>query len=74
MGYRDKHAGGRPYKGPRDQFIVRPTVPVGERIRKEAEELDVAYTDVCARILAEHYGLPATNDIAPAQEQLRMTG
>ena len=74
MGIR-KRTGGRPSKGPRDQFIARPTVAVGELIRKEAEELDVAYGDVVSRILAEHYGLPATNDIAPpAQEQFLMTG
>lgn len=71
-----RHAtGGRPSKGPRDMFLIRPTEAIGKRVRQEAEELDLAYNDVLSRILADHYGLPATNDIAPpAQERFLMTG
>lgn len=67
--------GGRPSKGPRDLFVVRPTEAIGKLVRQEAEDLDLSYSELVARVLAEHYNLPPTNDIAMAgQGTLRMTG
>lgn len=55
--------------------MIRVTAAVGERIRAEAESEDRTYTQVCAEILADYYGLPATNHIEPpSQEPLLMTG
>jgi len=66
---------GQPHKGPRDQFITRPTEAVGKRVRQEAEEKNLPYGTVIANILADHYGLPATNVTAiagPRQELLEL--
>jgi hypothetical protein len=68
-----------PYKGPRDQFIVRPTAEVGALIRKDAEEQGKTILDVCGEILAAHYGKPAYNPKVRrgqtvGQEELAMTG
>jgi hypothetical protein len=64
------------YKGPRDQFIVRPTAEVGALIREEAAKAGIPFTDFCGAILAEHYGKPAYNEVVSItpQEQLPMTG
>lgn len=72
---RNRSGVGRPSKGPRDHFVVKPTTAVGDLIRQDAEREDVSYNDILVRIVAEHYGLPAFNDIGPArQEPLLMTG
>jgi hypothetical protein len=59
------------YKGPRDQFIVRPTAEVGALIRKEAAEAGAPFTEFCAEILAKHYGLPAENPEYALRRSLR---
>lgn len=52
---------GRPHKGPRDQFIIRPTVAVGALVRDEAGKLGIPNADVITRIISDYYGLPAGN-------------
>lgn len=69
-----------PHKGPRDQFIARPTLDVGARIREDSKRTGKCNSDIVAEILAAHYGLPAYNNSkvsslpAPVQEALDMTG
>jgi hypothetical protein len=60
---------GRPSKGPRDQFSVRPAVPVGDVIRANAEALQMTYGEYCAALLCSALGMPEYAPEAPAPFQ-----
>jgi hypothetical protein len=60
--------GGRPSKGDRDAFKVRPARPVGERVRELAEAAGMSYSDYIAAVLARDVGMP---DLAPRTENVR---
>lgn len=60
--------GGRPSKGDRDAFKVRPARPVGERVRELAEAAGMSYSDYIAAVLARDVGMP---DLAPRAENAR---
>lgn len=60
-------------KGERDHFFCRTTKAVGDRIRQDTNNATImTYSDHIAKIVSDHYGLPAFNDMAsqPTQEQL----
>lgn len=59
--------GGRPSKGDRDAFKVRPARPVGERVRELAEAAGMSYSDYIAAVLARDVGMP---DLAPRVENV----
>jgi len=63
---------GRPSKGPRDQFSVRPAVPVGDVIRANAEALDMTYGEYCTALLCQVLGMPeyAPQSPTPYQQEL----
>lgn len=54
--------GGRPSKGDRDAFKVRPARLVGDRVRQLADDSGMSYGDFISAILAREVGLP---DLAP---------
>lgn len=58
---------GRAHKGDRDQFISRPPRPVGDEVRKRADELGMSYSDFIAKILAEGLNMPQHAPAVPAQ-------
>jgi hypothetical protein len=58
---------GRPGKGPRDQFSVRPVPALGNVIRRNAEHLGMTYGEYCTAILANALGMP---EYAPQPPQL----
>jgi len=65
---------GRPSKGDRDAFMTKPARPVGDAIRRNAEQLGLNYGDYIAGILARELGMP---EYAPAvphtnDEELRI--
>lgn len=55
---RPKGTGGRPSKGDRDAFYIRPPRAIGDQIRAEAERLDLRYADYLVWLVAGHLGLP----------------
>lgn len=55
--------GGRPSKGPRDQFTARPALPVGEAVRARAAELGYELSDFVTLLLAREVGM---EEYAPA--------
>lgn len=57
--------GGRPSKGDRDAFKVRPARPVGDRVRELADAADMTYGDYISAILAREVGMP---ELAPRAE------
>lgn len=54
--------GGRPSKGDRDAFKVRPARPVGDVVRAQADAAGMTYGDYISAILAREVGMP---DLAP---------
>jgi len=66
----------QPHKGLRDHFSVKPTIDVGIEARKEAASRGLSISDFVSLVLAERYGLPATNPtpIRSPQQELPMTG
>ena len=54
--------GGRPTKGDRDAFKVRPARAVGDLVRERAEAAGMTYGDFISAILSREVGLP---DLAP---------
>lgn len=58
--------GGRPSKGDRDAFKVRPARPVGDRVRERADAAGMSYSDYIAAVLARDVGMP---DLAPRAER-----
>jgi len=54
---------GRPSKGARDQFSVRPAVEVGEVLREKARAAGMYPGEYCAAVLCEAMGMP---EFAPA--------
>lgn len=66
-----------PHKGPRDAIYAKPTIDVGLAVRREAAEHRMTAGEFIAVILAERYGMPATNaeaDLLRSQQELPMTG
>lgn len=62
---------GRPSKGARDVFAVRPMQPVGDVIRANADALDMSYSDYISAILANALNMPEHAPTPPhAQDQL----
>lgn len=57
---------GRPNLGPRDAFLTRPAVPVGQAVRAAAEKLDMPYGAYIAKVLAESFGMPEYAPETPA--------
>jgi len=57
--------GGRPSKGDRDAFKVRPARPVGDRVRELADAAGMPYGEYISAILAREVGMP---DLAPRAE------
>ena len=55
-------SGGRPSKGDRDAFKVRPARLVGDRVRELADAADMPYGEYISAVLAREVGLP---DLAP---------
>ena len=58
MARRKPPGSGRKSKGPREVYATRVSPELGQRLRDEAERLDLAYSEVLANVLAAHYGLP----------------
>jgi hypothetical protein len=54
---------GRPSKGDRDQFSVRPAKEVGRVLRERARAAGMFPAEYCAKILCEAVGMP---ELAPA--------
>lgn len=48
----------QPFKGPRGQIMVRPTLPVYEAIRARATERGLPMSQFCADMLAAAMGMP----------------
>ncbi|MEB0000127.1 hypothetical protein QN355_18495 [Cryobacterium sp. 10S3] len=63
---------GRPSKGDRDAFMTKPARPVGDAIRRNAEQLGLNYGEYIAGILARELGMPEYAPVAthPADEEL----
>lgn len=64
---------GRPSKGERDAFSLRPPQPLGDRIRAAADDKGMSYNDYLMSIVANAMGMP---QYAPAPrtpaEQIRL--
>ena len=70
---REKTPGsGRKGKGPREVLATRVSPELARRLRDEAEQLDLSYSEVLANVLAAHYGLPPVAVPKP-QEQMKLT-
>lgn len=52
------HGPGRPNLGPRDAFITRPPVALGQAVREAADQLDMSYGSYITKVLAEAVGMP----------------
>jgi len=66
-----------PHKGPRDSIFTKPTIDVGLAVRREAADNKLTPGQFIAQILADRYGLPATNPTPirqTPQQELPMTG
>lgn len=57
-GMSKRRAGGRPDKGLRDHFAVKPPIDLGEVIRDLADDLDVTYNDLLLSVIAPAFGFP----------------
>ena len=57
--------GGRPSKGDRDAFKVRPARLVGDRVRELADAAGMPYGEYISAVLAREVGLP---ELAPKPE------
>lgn len=67
-------AGGRPSKGNRVRMMTAVSPAVSEAVRREAEELDLTYSDVMANILAAHYGQPPLSaSTSSGGQQMKLT-
>ena len=56
---REKTPGsGRKGKGPREVLATRVSPELAQRLRDDAEQLDLSYSEVLANVLAAHYGFP----------------
>ena len=60
---------GRPSKGPRDHFAVRPAVPVGAAIRANARALGMDYGEYIAAVVSTALGMPEFAPTSPAPHQ-----
>lgn len=49
---------GRPSKGDRWPVYVRLPRHVADRVRADADRLDISYSELMASVAAQHYGLP----------------
>lgn len=64
----------RASKGDRDIMVTRPARPVGDEVRRRAEQADLSISEYIARTLAIEVGLP---DLAPQprrDQELPLTG
>lgn len=48
---------GRPSKGDRDAFLVRPPRPIGNVIRQRANALGMSYSDFVSSVVARELGM-----------------
>lgn len=62
---------GRRSKGERVQFITRLPIELATRVRAEAEELDLSYSEALANRVAASYGLPPVA-VSPAAGQQKL--
>src|SRR6478672_4885350 len=64
-----KRGPGRPSKGPRDHFAVRPPVPVGAVIRANAKALGMDYGEYIAAVVSTALGMPEYAPKSPVPDQ-----
>jgi hypothetical protein len=71
MAKRRAPGAGRPSKGQRKVMATRVPLEIAELVTAEAERLDLAFSDVIANALAEHFGLPPVTSPA-GEDQMKL--